>query len=262
MTLQDSVDAWHESATRVVALLRTLPPDAWAKPTDCPHWTVHDVAAHLAAIESELATDGATPDSAIDTVSDAFTQQGVDARAQLPPGELIFELETSIATRSDQLTDLAVDPDAIPERTPGGIAWSWSRLLSNRALDMWIHEQDIREATDVPGGADGKAAAHTVAAFRTSLPYVLGKRVAPPSGTCVRWTVTGHGGFDVTAHVGTDGRAREGGAATDPDAQIVLSQRAFTRLSAGRRPWDELDINVDGDEALAHDVLAQMAVIG
>ena len=263
MTLQDSVDAWYESATRVVTLLRTLPPDAWPKPTDCPRWTVHGVTAHLAAIEAELAEgEGTSPDGAINAVSDAFTQRGVDARAEVGPGELVAELEDAVETRRRELIDLDVDPDATPERTPGGIGWSWKRLLSNRAVDMWTHEQDIREAVGVPGGTDGDAAAHTVAVFRTSLPYVLGKRVAPPAGTTVRWTVNGHGGFDTVVRVDDDGRAREVEGAADPTTHIELSQRAFTRLSAGRRTWDELDVAVDGDEDLARTVLEQMSVIG
>lgn len=261
MTLQDSVDAWYESATRVVALLRTLPPDAWAKPTDCPRWTVHGVTAHLAAIEVELVDGkGTTPREAIDSVTDDFTQVGVEARAELPPGELISELESAVERRRKQLADLDVDPDAIPERTPGGIAWSWRRLLSNRVIDMWTHEQDIREAVDVPGGTDGNAAAHTVAVFRTSLPYVLGKRVSPPTGTAVRWVVSGHGGFDTVVRVDDDGRAREADDA-EPAAVIELTQRAFTRLSAGRRTWHDLDVATDGDEALAQNVLDQMSVI-
>lgn len=30
-----------------VALLRTLGDEDWAKPTDCPGWTVQDIAAHV-----------------------------------------------------------------------------------------------------------------------------------------------------------------------------------------------------------------------
>lgn len=261
MTLQDSVTAWYESATRTVALLRTLPPDAWPKPTDCPLWTVHGVAAHLAAIEAELAHGGTETGEAITTVSEAYTQQGVDARAELPPGELIAELESAVELRRSQLDGLDVDPDAVPDGTPGGVSWSWRRLLSNRAVDMWVHEQDIREAVDVPGGVDDLAAAHTVAVFRTSLPYVLGKRVAPRAGTAVRWTVTGHGGFDAVVRVEDDGRAREIDDAR-PDAHLEFTQRSFTRLSAGRRAWDDLGVGIGGDTALAHDVLDRMPVIG
>lgn len=260
MTLQDSADAWHESAMSVVALLRTLPADAWSKPTDCPRWTVHDVAAHLAAIETELLDATAEADDAIDTVTDEFTQRGVDARTEMPPGELITELEEAVKTRRAQLTDLDVDPTAIPDRTPGGIGWSWQRLLSNRVVDMWTHEQDIREAVDIPGGTETAAAAHTVSVFRAALPYVLGKIVAPPPGTSVRWTVPGHGGFDLTALIGDDGRAREADV-PEPTAHITLSQRAFTRLAAGRRTWEQLDVSVDGDEALAHTVLTKMPVV-
>lgn len=262
MTLQDSVDAWHDCARRVVTLLRSLPDDAWQMPTDCPRWTVHDVTAHLASIEAEIVSgDGVDPDEGISDVTDEYTQQGVDARSGVPHAELIDEFETAVEARLAQLSDLDIDPDSTPDRTPGGIGWNWKRLLSNRVLDLWVHEQDIREAVGVPGGADSPAAAQTVAVLSASLPYVLGKRVAPPAGTSVRWVVSGHGGFDATILVGDDGRARPADNAVDPAARLEFDQRSFTRLMTGRRSPDELDIGVYGDPALARRVLDAMPVV-
>ncbi|UYM07115.1 maleylpyruvate isomerase family mycothiol-dependent enzyme [Solicola gregarius] len=263
MTLQDSVDAWHDCATRVVALLRTLPADAWDEPTDCPRWTVHDVAAHLASIETEIASGvGTEPDKAISDVTDEYTQEGVDARSGVPHAEVVDELERAVEARRAQLDELDVDPDATPERTPGGIGWSWKRLLSNRVVDLWVHEQDIREAVDAPGGTDSAAAAHTVRVFGTALPYVLGKRVAPPPGTSVRWVVSGEVGFDVTIRIGEDGRAHPADDVADPTTRLDLDERAFTRLAAGRRSAADLAIGVGGDAALARRVLDAMSVIG
>lgn len=262
MTIQDSVDAWYDCARRVVELLRSLPDDEWARPTDCSRWTVHDVAAHLAAIETELVGgEGYDPDRAITDVTDDYTQQGVDARADRPAATIVDEFESSVEARLAQLRDLDIDPDSTPQRTPGGVGWTWKRLLSNRVLDLWVHEQDIRTAVDRPGGEDSAAAAHTVAVFAGSLPFVLGKRVAPEPGTSVRWVVSGHGGFDSTVRVGDDGRARATDDA-DPTAQLDLSQHAFTRLSAGRRTPDELDITTRGDADLVRRVLEAMPVIG
>lgn len=265
MTLHDSVDAWYDCAGRVVALLRGLPPDAWAQPTDCPRWSVHDVAAHLAAVETELAGGGDgdpvdSPDR--QTVPDEYTQRGVDERADARPGVLIDELEMAVQARYGQLRGLDVDPAGEPDRVPGGLDWSWQRLLSNRVLDLWVHEQDIREAAGIPGGMDSPAAAHTVAVFRSALPYVLGKKVAPPSGTTVRWVVTGHNEFVLAARVGDDGRAVEVEPIDDAATQLDLTERAFTRLLAGRRAAADVEVTVHGDEHLGHEVLTAMTVIG
>ena len=61
-----------------------------------------------------------------------------------------------------------------------------------RVMDMWFHEQDIREAVGEPGhlagpGARRRALAEVVAA----LGYVVGKRVGAPAGTTVRFELTG-----------------------------------------------------------------------
>lgn len=265
MRLHDSVDAWHDCAVRVIAMLRRLPDDAWTKPTDCPRWTVHDVAAHLAAIETELAGGGTgervdSPDR--QTVPDAYTQRGVDERADVRPGLLTDELETAVQARYEQLRDLEVDPSGTPDRVPGGLDWSWERLLSNRVIDFWVHEQDIREAVGVPGGMESPAAAHTVATFRSALPYVLGKKVASAPGTSVRWTVTGSNGFEAGARVGDTGRAEPIEPADAVTATLSLDEHAFTRRMAGRRSADDVDVTVGGDADLARRVLAAMTVVG
>ncbi|MEW5939289.1 MAG: maleylpyruvate isomerase N-terminal domain-containing protein, partial [Chloroflexota bacterium] len=37
-----------DALSRLLALLESLPPDDWSKPTPCTAWDVHDMAAHQA----------------------------------------------------------------------------------------------------------------------------------------------------------------------------------------------------------------------
>ena len=245
-------DAWLDTAERVIRLCRQLSPADWSRPTECPGWTVHDVVAHLAAIESELA-GGPAPEGVINdrVVSAAYTEAGVAARVGRRPDELLSELASAVSARSDS-------GRATP---PQGLPWDEETLLRNRAIDMWIHEQDIRRAVDRPGGWDAPGARVTVTAFGMAMPYVLGKRVAPPPGTTVVWEVDGPVTMTITARVGDDGRA----VAVDPpppdaDAWLGMDSETFMLRCAGRRDAASLDISVHGDAALGQRVLAAMTL--
>jgi hypothetical protein len=91
------------------------------------------------------------------------------------------------------------------------------------------------------------------------MPFVLGKRVAPPPGTSVVWRITGDVPLEVGAVVGDDGRAAPE-VADEPDATLTLTNESFTVLAAGRRTPDQVDVEVDGDEQLARAVLDAMVL--
>ena len=259
--LEPYLQAWRGTADDLFDLLPTLADDDWSRPTDLPGWSVHDVAAHLAHLEAVLAGhDPGPPPQRIggSAPSSAYTQSGVDARADRSPDGLIDELRRSVEARMEQLGDLP-DPSAKPDTTPGGVDWTWEVLLRNRAIDIWSHEQDIRRAVGRPGSLGSGGAQVTTHAFAAGMPFVLGKRVAPPPGTAVVWHITGDVPLEVGAVVGDDGRAAPK-VADDPDASLTLTSESFTVLAAGRRKPDQVDVELDGDEALGRAVLAGMVL--
>jgi uncharacterized protein (TIGR03083 family) len=255
--------AWRESADALFDLLPSLADDDWSRPTDLPGWSVHDVAAHLAHLESVLAgfDPGPPPVRAAGTSpSSSYTQSGVDARADRKPAALVDELRRSVEARTERLRDLP-DPSARPDVTPGGVDWTWEVLLRNRAIDIWSHEQDIRRAVGRPGNLGSGGAQVTTHSFAAGMPFVLGKRVAPPPGTSVVWRITGDVPLEVGAIVGDDGRAAAQ-VADEPDATLTLTSEVFTILGAGRRPPDSVEVKIEGNESLGQDVLAAMALTG
>jgi uncharacterized protein (TIGR03083 family) len=259
--LEPYVQAWHGSARDVIDLLPNLSDDDWSKPTDLPGWSVHDVAAHLAHLEAVLAGHDTAHTASRgngQTPSQDYTQAGVDARADRSPQELIDELRHGVEARVERLQDLP-DPSSKPDTTPAGVDWTWETLLRNRTIDLWCHEQDIRRAVERPGSLGSTGAQVTAHAFAAGMPFVLGKRVAPPAGTSVVWHITGEVPLEIGAIIGDDGRAA-GEVADEPTAALTMTSEAFTVLGAGRRTPDRVHVDVDGDEKLGHAVLHAMGL--
>jgi uncharacterized protein (TIGR03083 family) len=265
--LERHIDVWELIVAENVALLRTLDTDDWGKPTDLPGWNVRYIAAHLAHLESELAGNPQrqveVPEAPhIKSPMSVFTESGPLARADWTTEEIIDEIESSAATRADALRAMMpLDPTAPGDGFAAVVGWDWATLLSNRVIDVWMHQQDIRRAVDRPGGLAGAGAAHTLGVFSRSLPYVLGKRVAPPPGTSVVLDITGEHLATLAATMGEDGRAaRLDRIPADPTVHISLDFETFIVLSGGRRMPDQVTATVEGDTQLGAAVLTNLAV--
>jgi uncharacterized protein (TIGR03083 family) len=259
------VETWREAIADFVALARDLPAEQWGLPTDLAGWSVQDNVAHTAHLEAVLA--GApeetveVPDAAhVNGLTGLYTEQGVVARRGRDMATLADEIEQAAATRYAALQSEPPTDGASPApRTPGGVGWSTERLLSNRPLDVWMHEQDIRRAIGRPGGLDTAAARHTIAVLGAALPMVVGKRVAPPVRTTVRVDVP-EADQSWTVSVSGDGRAALVDTLDDPTVRITLGSEDFVVLAGGRRGVDATSAKVEGDEALGRAVLDNLAV--
>ncbi len=265
--LSGYVATWRSAVDDVLVLLRSLDEADWSKPTDLPGWDVRGVAAHLAHVESDLAgvkqrrVERPTGDH-LTAPTSVFTEMGLLARADKSPTEIVDELEECARARHEALlADPPTDGRADPPRTPGKIGWDWETLLAGRVVDVWMHEQDIRRAVGRPGGFDSPGAAHTVATFTRSLPYVVGKLVAPPAGTTVLLDVTGVSPVHLALEVDESGRARvtATGPAT-PTVSLRMDVETFVVLAGGRRTADVVPVEVRGDEELGRRILAAMVV--
>jgi uncharacterized protein (TIGR03083 family) len=261
------IDTWKSTVDDTVALLRSLDHEDWSRPTDLPGWDVRAVAAHLAHLESELSGVEQTPVEVpelehIRSPMGSYTEMGPLARAAWTPERIIDELETAAESRLAKLrADPPSDGSGKPPTTPGGIGWNWETLLSNRPLDVWMHEQDIRRAVGRPGDQNTPGAAHTVRVFTKSFGYVVGKRVAPPAGTTVMLDVTGEDPVHLAVGVNDDRRAVPLTAdPDDPTVHLRMDTEAFTILGGGRRTPEEVEVQVDGDRELGRLILTAMAV--
>ena len=260
--LQGYVDVWWQAVDDFARLLEEVPADKWQAPTDLPGWNVHDIAAHTAHLEAVSA--GADHDNVdigqpehVNGIMGQFTEQGVVARKDREPDELIRELRESTTKRHTWLLEnLPEDPTATADGFAAFVGWSWERLLRNRPLDIWMHDQDIRRAIDLPGDLDTPAAKHTADYLIESLGFVVGKKVGAAPGTTVLLDVDGSAPYAVS--VGDDGRANPMQAVPDqPTVALSMGREAFIVLAGGRRDTD--DVTIEGDEELGRKILGALA---
>ncbi|MFS3127437.1 maleylpyruvate isomerase family mycothiol-dependent enzyme [Nocardioides sp. Bht2] len=264
------IDIWWQSIDDFTRLVEELDPTDWARATDLPGWDVHAVVAHTAHLEALLV--GAPGDDQVDigepehvkNPMGSFTEQGVVARRDRTPDELLAELRESATTRHTQhLASPPTDADADAPGVFGAIGWSWRTLLRNRPLDVWMHEQDIRRAVQRPGNLDSPAAHHVVTIFSAALPVVVGKRVSPPAGTSIALHVEGQ--LPLAVRINDEGRAEQVAADGEMTARLHLGVEAFTVLGGGRRSAADVEaepgaVTVEGDQELGRRVLEALAV--
>jgi uncharacterized protein (TIGR03083 family) len=263
--LSGYVDVWWQAVDDFTHLLEQVPSEEWSTPTDLPGWDVHACAAHTAHLESVLA-GGAEETVEIEVpahvrgILGVYTEQGVVARRDRTPDQLVNEIrESCTARRTALLADPPADRSARPPVIFGGVDWSWERLLRNRPLDVWMHEQDVRRAVGRPGGLDTAAAQHSTDYLLESLGLVLAKRAGAPAGSTLVAEV--EGSAPVAFVVNADGRGvRLDHLPVEPTVRLAMSRASFVVLAGGRRGPEEVPVEVLGDADLAARVLGTMAV--
>ncbi len=260
------VDVWWGAVADFLALVESLPDEAWHAPTDLPGWDVAAVVSHVAHLEAILA--GAAHDEVtgieigtpphVTGLMDVFTEQGVVGRRGRSRESLLEEIRTSTSARHAELVAVSPDPAAPAPGVFGLIGWSNATLLKNRPLDIWMHEQDIRRAAGLPGGLRSPASEHVIGTvLLPSTGFVFGKKVGAPVGASARLVVDD---FEpITVAVGPDGRAGRADV-EDPTVTITLEREAYVVLAGGRRTPEAVTATVTGDADLGGRLLAALAV--
>ncbi len=256
-------ETWWQAIDDFTALLEDLDEAEWGTPTDLAGWDVRAVASHVAHLEQVLAT-GVEEHAEVGEpahckgLMNLYTEIGVVNRREASPDAIINEIRSAAtARRTALLADPPTDAAAQPERSFGGVPWSWGTLLRNRPLDVWMHEQDVRRATGRPGGLDTAPAQHTIDYLSESMGYVLGKKVGAPAGTTLLLRVEGC--EPVAFAVGDDGRGRAVAPPAAPTVTLDLDRDSFVRLVGGRCDVEPGAVRVEGDEELGARLVASMA---
>jgi hypothetical protein len=94
------------------------------------------------------------------------------------------------------------------------------------------------------------------------MPYVVGKKVAPPDGSTVVFSITAPLARDVAITIVGGRAARVETPPPDPTVRLTMSGVTFERLACGRvDPAAALhahDVQVEGDDDLGRRVVVEM----
>jgi uncharacterized protein (TIGR03083 family) len=135
-------------------------------------------------------------------------------------------------------------------------------FLEIRIFDCWVHEQDVRRAVSKPGHLDGPVAAHSFGRITAAVPYVVGKKVAPPDGTDIVFDITGPVGGRLAVFMEV-GRAKAvDRIPEDPAVALRMDLETFNCLGCGRwtakQALEQDRVQIDGDTALGRRIVDQM----
>ncbi|GIJ69764.1 maleylpyruvate isomerase family mycothiol-dependent enzyme [Virgisporangium ochraceum] len=254
-----SIEAWRQTFTASLDVCADLTDPGWSAQTECPLWTVKDVCAHLVGGEVWMSQGHPAPaDGRSGLVG--IADRPVAERRGATGAEVLAELREVFALRQRQLAADPPDP-AAPATTAYGVPVNLGILLTHRAFDGWVHEQDIRRALGRPGNLDAPGALIARDILLASLARVVAKHAAAPPGSVVRLAVGDPVPFDVAVTVDDNGRGYLAPWA-GPAASTTLRMdwETYSRLAAGRIAPASAPVEVSGDAEVAAKVLDVFAV--
>ncbi|MEO7449258.1 MAG: maleylpyruvate isomerase family mycothiol-dependent enzyme [Humibacillus sp.] len=271
------LDALDQTVQSVIDLGVGCRDEDFDRSTDCPGWSVKDQISHVVGLEKSFAGLGGADDVEVPDLphlrhDDARRlERDVQARRGRSGRQVVAELADFHPERIASLRESTADLDTViggqlgPDTTFG-------HLLRMRIIDIWCHEQDLRNALDRPGNLDTPAAAVFTEAVLRSLPRIVSRVADIGPGHAVVVDVTGPVVARDGARVITGEDERPYGEAlfsghhrSDGEDQldvtsIKLTTDALTRRAAGRRTTDQIHYTVTGDEAIARRVLDALVI--
>ncbi|TDD81403.1 maleylpyruvate isomerase family mycothiol-dependent enzyme [Actinomadura darangshiensis] len=257
-----------EQQAAFIELLRGLGPDDWTRPTVCPGWSVHDVAAHVLGDHAGRLSmlrdgfvalrpgDGEAFPSFIDRINDEW----VTAARRISPRLLV----TLLSEAGDEVVEYwqTVDMEALG----GSVSWAGPEahpVWLDAARDFseyWTHQQQICDATGRAGLSDVRYLEPVLDTFMRALPYTL-RDVPAPEGTVLQVVVTGFGAWVCVR--GSERWALRRERYEDAAASVELSADTAWRLcTRGIAPEQAMEqALVRGDRALADTALRMVSII-
>jgi uncharacterized protein (TIGR03083 family) len=188
-------------------------------------------------------------------------EHAVDSRRTWSGAEALAEFHQLTKERIAHLR-------ALDEAGFGGDSWTpvgpgtVRDLIPFRIFDSWVHEQDMLRAVNRPGDLDSRAARLAQGMIADAMPFVVGKKVAPPDGTMVVFRVTGTLPREFAIGV-EGGRAKLIEAVpAKPTARLTMDSVCFERVACGRvdpnLAIEAGEVRLDGDVDLGRHVAAEM----
>jgi hypothetical protein len=270
----DTAPVFGPLHAELIALLRSLTPEQWLRPTIAGRWRVRDVAAHLLDTTlRKVATyrDGhVLPLDAPIATAEALTRLvnslnagGVQFAQRLSTRQLVDLLEITGDWAAALVAELPPHGRAIWAVSWAGEAESENWMDTGREYtERWHHQMQIRDAVGAPLLLEPRWLDPLLDISVRALPVAYAE-VDAREGACVRFTVDGNPPRAWTL-VRTAGRWDiENG--TRPDTRCIVSMSGDTawRLLFNALSADEARrrVTIDGDPLLARPLLDARSVI-
>ncbi|KAA1415978.1 hypothetical protein F0U44_20340 [Nocardioides humilatus] len=246
-----SADAFERSVDDFYGLLASLGPEDGERHAHEDHGSVHDLVAHLTAVE-RLNQRWLDTEDEVELLPDhvAATRPTVEALAAVPFGEVVDQWHLAARGVVSAARDCPPSYPIVIHDIPGNV----DVLLTLRIFELWAHAMDIAFATDRPLPVpDDERMLMMSSRLMRGVPGALLYRGAVVTGRTARFVLTGDAGgcYDVAL----DGGAVNG---AEPDVTIIGDVVDVCRIAAGRLHPDGLDAVIEGDHELARLVLAHI----
>jgi uncharacterized protein (TIGR03083 family) len=256
----------------LLTLLRDLSADEWARPTECPSWTVKGIALHLLGDDLSLltrqrdaSTDSLTlfaedhPGFTFRQLLDGFNDQWV-ATARFLSTELVVMLLDLVGEQSAAfyetvgLDTVAVEPVQFFATLDPSPYW---QVIAREYVERFVHQSQIRRALGRPELAGdlvsvaARVHAHMFAAWMRDLAPAPGASVGFVVGDAGDWTITRGSSAWAVAEAGASGA----------DAMITVASEATVAFVGRGLAADALAsaVSFSGDEELARSAFDPVA---
>jgi uncharacterized protein (TIGR03083 family) len=187
----------------LVDLLAALEPDEWSRATVCPGWAVRDVAGHILHDYVRRLSAGRDrhpgpefgPDETLAAFLARTNEDFVRTARQISPRLMIDLLAHLGMQLDDEWSSREIgDPAGVDVSwaAPGREAPAWLDIAREYS-ELWVHQQQIRDAVGHPGATDPRLLHPVLDTFMRALPQTL-DRTSAPVGTVVRVRVPGPAG--------------------------------------------------------------------
>ena len=261
---------------KLLALLRSLSPADWQRPTLARQWTVKDIAAHL--LDGNLRTlsmlrdgyfgetppDDPTSYAGLVSYLNRLNADWVRAARRLSPAVLV---ELLAQTGADYTACLAsLDPLA-PAAWPVGWAGETESLnwfhIARDYTEKWHHQQQMHVAVGGPGLLTPELFGPFAETCLRGLPHAY-RHVAAPTGTVVQVRISSAaGGVWQLVKTATAWHLQPPDATAAPAAEVELSpETAWPLFTKGLGPAEaRTRARLTGNEQLGEAALHLLAVM-
>jgi uncharacterized protein (TIGR03083 family) len=248
-------EAYRRAADAFHGLLRELRDPDWTRPA-LRDLDVQGLVGHLTGVEEDVqrCLAGGTAVAAAEHFTS--TQAAAVRQAGRPPAETRAEWRRA----ADRTIELARAGDPGAEVAVYGLRIPLSLLLIVRAFELWVHDNDIRQAAALPPSVPDPATLSLMTEVAARQLPLAAARTGVDEPMSLHLVLTGPGGGTWDVPIGTGGVGGTG-KAEPADVVIVSDAVDFCRLVANRAAPAGLDLHITGDAELAAALLAAAPVL-